>query len=69
MAPKIDSAILEALSLCPETTSITSHGGSGFSSSFKVTTTTSDESGNEREKLYFVKIGKGEGAKMMFAGS
>lgn len=69
MSPKVDPAVLEALSLDAQNTSITPHGGSGFASSFKLTTTTRDDSGNEKEKLYFVKVAKGEGSKVMFAGS
>lgn len=69
MALKVDPAILGALSLSAQNTSITSHGGSGFASSFKLSSTIIDGDGNEREKLYFVKVGKGEGSRVMFAGS
>ncbi|CZR53835.1 related to fructosamine-3-kinase [Phialocephala subalpina] len=64
MAPKIDPAILKALSLDAATTTITTHGGSGFASTFKLSTKDSD--GNE--KLYFVKMGKGKDSEVMFAG-
>ncbi|TVY16944.1 Ketosamine-3-kinase [Lachnellula arida] len=63
MTPKIDPAILSALSLDAATTSITSHGGSGFASTFKITSTAE---GNE--KLFFVKQGKGKASEIMFTG-
>ncbi|KAE8449684.1 hypothetical protein EG329_007459 [Mollisiaceae sp. DMI_Dod_QoI] len=65
MAPKIDSAILKALSLDATTTSIASHGGSGFASTFKL----SSKDTNGKEKLYFVKTGKGKDSEVMFAGT
>lgn len=64
MSPKIDPAILQALSLSPATTTLTSHGGSGFSSTYKLTSKGSDG----EEKLYFVKTG-GVGSEVMFAGT
>lgn len=64
MAPKIDPEILKVLSLNSETTTLSSHGGSGFSSTFKLTTKNS----NGEEKLFFVKIGKGKDSEVMFAG-
>ncbi|PVH82904.1 hypothetical protein DL98DRAFT_126458 [Cadophora sp. DSE1049] len=63
MAPKIDPAILKALSLDAASTSLASHGGSGFSSTFKLCSRTSDG----EVKLYFVKTG-GKGSEIMFAG-
>jgi hypothetical protein len=65
MAPKIDPAILQALSLDAATTTIASHGGSGFASTFKITSKGSDGG----EKLFFVKQGKGKESEIMFAGS
>jgi hypothetical protein len=65
MAPKIDPAILQALSLDAATTTIASHGGSGFASTFKITSKGNDES----EKLFFVKQGKGRESEIMFAGN
>ena len=61
MAPKIDSAILKALSLDSANTSIASHGGSGFVSTFKITSKGSDARGKvvfrqTREKLKEVKL-------------
>ncbi|KAH7413272.1 Fructosamine/Ketosamine-3-kinase [Cadophora sp. MPI-SDFR-AT-0126] len=63
MAPKIDPAILKALSLDAESTTLASHGGSGFSSTYKLSSRGSDG----KEKLYFVKTG-GKGSEVMFAG-
>lgn len=63
MSPILDPAILKALSLDVALTSITSHGGSGFSSTAKITTKVDGE-----EKLYFVKTGSGKDAEIMFAG-
>ncbi|KAI0163078.1 fructosamine kinase [Pestalotiopsis sp. NC0098] len=63
MSPKVDSAILEALGLDPEVTKIGSHGGSGFASTFKISSTVDGE-----EKNYFVKTGSGPDAELMFKG-
>lgn len=63
MAPKIDPAILAALSLDAATTSITSHGGSGFASTFKITSNV-----DGKEKLFFAKQGKGKASEIMFTG-
>jgi protein-ribulosamine 3-kinase len=64
MAPTIDSAIIEALSLNATRTTITTHGGSGFASTYKLTSQTED--GGQR--LYFVKMGTGMKSEVMFAG-
>jgi protein-ribulosamine 3-kinase len=64
MTRKIDPAILKALSLEAASTTIASHGGSGFASTFKITSTRSDG----QVKLFFVKQGKGKGSEIMFAG-
>ncbi|KAG6360342.1 hypothetical protein INS49_011400 [Diaporthe citri] len=63
MAPTVDSAILAALGLDPDTTKQASHGGSGFSSTFKISGTK-----DGKEVRYFVKTGTGTDAKVMFAG-
>lgn len=63
MPLKLDPAIIKALSLDDAVTTIASHGGSGFSSTAKITTQVDGE-----EKLYFVKTGTGKDAKVMFAG-
>jgi hypothetical protein len=64
MAPRIDPAIIKALSLDAATTTIASHGGSGFASTFKITSKSDDG----KDKLYFVKQGKGKDSEVMFAG-
>jgi hypothetical protein len=64
MTRKIDPAILKALSLEAASTTIASHGGSGFASTFKITSTGSDG----QEKLFFVKQGEGKASEIMFAG-
>jgi len=55
MTPKLDPAIVEALALDPSKTTIESYGSSGFASTFRITTTV-----NSKEKMFFVKIGKGK---------
>jgi len=64
MAPKIDPAILKALSLEASTTTIANHGGSGFATTLKITSTV-----DGKEKLFFVKTGKGRDSEIMFAGT
>lgn len=64
MPPSIDSAILTALNLDQNHTTISSAGGSGFSSTFKLSTT---KDGQPLD--YFVKTGSGEGARIMFQGN
>lgn len=61
--PSIDSAILAALSLDRDNTTISSIGASGFSSTLKLSTTKDGQPFN-----YFIKTGSGEGAKIMFQG-
>jgi len=60
---QLDPAIVEALNLENADARIANHGGSGFSSTFKVTATVDGE-----ERLYFVKTGQGKDAKIMFTG-
>lgn len=62
--PPIDPAIIQALSLEQANTTITSHGGSSFTNTFKLTT----KDANGKQKCYFMKTGKGEDSKVMFAG-
>lgn len=64
MAPSIDPAILEALGLDASRTSIAPHGGSGFSSTFKLSSAV-----DGRPVNYFVKTGTGADAELMFRGS
>lgn len=60
----VDAAILEALGLSAEQTKISSHGGSGFASTFRLSSVTSEgETVN-----YFVKTGTGPDAEVMFRG-
>ena len=61
---KIDSAVIKALSLDPAKTTVAKHGGSGFSTTAKITTTLKDGA----EKHFFMKTGKGKDAEVMFAG-
>lgn len=61
---KVDPAIIEALGLDPANSAINSHGGSGFVSTFKIT---SEKDGKPLN--YFVKTGEGEGAGVMFKGT
>jgi hypothetical protein len=63
MAPKVDTAILKALGLDASKTHITSHGGSGFASTFRLSSTLDGEEVN-----YFVKTGTGDDAEVMFRG-
>ena len=61
---KVDSAVLQALRLDPEKASVASHGGSGFSSTLKITGTLQDGT----KKHFFMKTGHGKDAEIMFAG-
>lgn len=63
MKSAVDSAVLKALGLDENQTSISSHGGSGFSSTFKLSSVVNGEPIN-----YFVKTGSGENAETMFKG-
>ena len=63
MAPNVDPAILEALGLDAESTKMSSHGGSGFSSTFNLTSTKDGEVVH-----YFVKTGDGKDSEIMFRG-
>lgn len=64
MAPNVDPAIIEALGLGPNNTKIASHGGSGFASTFKLSSSV-----DGKEKNYFVKTGSGADSKIMFRGT
>lgn len=59
----VDSAVLEALGLEAQNTTQTSHGGAGFSSTFKLSSTK-----DGKEVKYFVKLGTGKDAEVMFRG-
>ena len=60
----LDPAIIRALSLDPSSSRIAPRSGSAFSTTAKVTTTLDDGS----EKHYFLKMGPGEDAAVMFEG-
>lgn len=59
MPTKVDPALLRALSLDSSNTSIHTHGGSGFASTFRLITPTTS---------IFVKTGSGPGSAVMFEG-
>ncbi|KAM3479606.1 hypothetical protein MY5147_001661 [Beauveria neobassiana] len=60
---ELDNAILEALGLDASATTMRSHGGSGFASTFKLSTTVDGQPTH-----YFVKTGRGADAEVMFKG-
>ena len=64
MPPNVDPAILEALNLEATGSKLVSHGGSGFSSTYKLTATK-----NGKKLAFFVKIGTGPDAEVMFRGT
>ncbi|KAH9898807.1 fructosamine kinase [Xylariomycetidae sp. FL2044] len=59
----VDPAIIDALGLDPKVTKIASHGGSGFASTFKLSSTVDGKDVN-----YFVKTGTGSDSELMFRG-
>ena len=61
---RLDSSVVRALSLDPAKTSIKSHGGSGYTTTAKISTTLSDG----KEKHFFMKTGSGKDAEVMFRG-
>ncbi|KAI4258010.1 MAG: hypothetical protein LQ352_001400 [Teloschistes flavicans] len=61
---KLDSAVLEALALDPQSTSIKSHGSSGFNATAKISTTLKDGT----QKHLFMKTAPGKNAQVMFRG-
>ncbi|KAL9102474.1 MAG: hypothetical protein Q9163_002374 [Psora crenata] len=61
---KLDAAVVRSLSLDPAKTRVASHGGSGFTTTAKITTTLHDGS----QKHFFLKTGEGRDAEVMFAG-
>jgi protein-ribulosamine 3-kinase len=65
MAPNaaVDPAIIKALGLDTSRTKITSHGGSGFASTFKLSTTIEGQPVD-----FFVKTGSGKNSEIMFRG-
>ncbi|VUC37982.1 unnamed protein product [Clonostachys rosea] len=63
MAPQVDPAIIQALGLDPDQVKMASHGGGGFSSTFKVSGIANGEA-----KTFFVKTGSGKDSEIMFQG-
>ena len=61
---KLDSAIARALALDRSSTSVKAHGGSGFSTTAKILSKLQDGS----ERAYFLKVGRGRDAEVMFRG-
>ncbi|KAL9614091.1 MAG: hypothetical protein Q9167_001376 [Letrouitia subvulpina] len=61
---KLDPAIARALSLDSKTTSVATHGSSGFNATAKISTTLKDGT----QKNFFLKTAHGEGAGIMFRG-
>lgn len=78
MTQQLDPAVARALSLGPDTTaSVSRHGGSGFSTTAKITTTTLADAGgdgagepqqNKKEDFFFMKTAVGADAEIMFRG-
>lgn len=62
---ELDSAVAKLLSLDLRKTEISPHGGSSFSSTFKIST---GREGGIR-KVFFMKTGSGEDARIMFEGA
>jgi hypothetical protein len=63
MLPNVDPAILEALGLEATSSKMVSHGGSDFSSTYKLIATRDGE-----ELAFFIKTGTGTNAEAMFRG-
>ena len=65
MPAHVDPALVAALGLHPATASIETHGGSGFSSTYKLT---GEKEKDGKSVQYFVKTGSGDDAATMFRG-
>jgi protein-ribulosamine 3-kinase len=63
MNVNLDPAIAEAVGLDPTVTTLARHGGSGFTSTFRLSSVVDGE-----EKVYFVKTGTDPSAALMFQG-
>jgi hypothetical protein len=63
---KLDDAVIELLKLNPDKTSVSSAGGGGCSSASTSKITSELDDGTK--KLFFMKTGRGEEAKVMFKG-
>lgn len=62
MPSSIDPAIIKALSLQDASPVIQSHGGSGFSATFKIRATV-----DGKQKSFFIKTGRAD-SELMFTG-
>ena len=60
---RVDPALTKALGLDPSTAKMSSYGGSGFASTFKLT---GKRDGSEAS--FFVKTGSGSDSEVMFRG-
>lgn len=65
MSPPVDPAITTALNLDPSTAKLHPHGSSSFSSTFKLTGTTTTTAS---PATFFIKTGTGPAAETMFRG-
>lgn len=65
---KLDPAIIKVLALDPNSTHVASHGGSGFTATAKITTTTNSHGSGTTEKFYFLKTSHEKDAHTMFEG-
>ncbi|KAH8175509.1 fructosamine kinase domain-containing protein [Sarocladium implicatum] len=63
MAPKVDPAIIKALGLDASTASLSTSGGSGFASTFKLSTSVEG-----KPRSFFVKTASGKDSEVMFKG-
>ncbi len=71
--PPLDPAIVSALSLDPKTTQVAPHGTSGFTSTAKITSTSTSPpntnlSAEPKTKSYFLKTSQNPTARLMFEG-
>ncbi|KAL8779037.1 MAG: hypothetical protein Q9194_001646, partial [Teloschistes cf. exilis] len=61
---KLDTTVIQALSLDPDSTTVKSHGSSGFNATAKISTTLQDGT----QKHLFMKTAPGKNAEVMFRG-
>ena len=61
---KLDPAVVEVLNVDASKTKVASHGGSGFSTTAKISAVEQDGT----EKHYFMKVGQGSDKALMFEG-
>ena len=65
---KLNSAVIDLLSLDPAVTTVSSQaGGCSTASAAKIVTRDGDDGG--KEKRFFMKSGSGKDAELMFAGT